>query len=135
MSLASAFSSINWLAVLVAGIVHIVVSLVYFQPVFFGKAWVELTGKEMKPAARWMPAGVAAHLVCVLVLAVIVNLANATTLLEGVAVAILVWIGFIVTLEAGELVWEKIPFKLFLIRIGDHLLTLSLAGAILVLWR
>jgi hypothetical protein len=135
MLLAAAFSSINWLAVLVAGIVHIMVSLVYFQPVFFGKAWVELTGKEMKPAPRYIPFGFAAHLVCVLVLAVIVILANASTLLEGIAVAILVWAGFIVTLEAGELVWEKIPFKLFLIRIGDHLLTLSLAGAILALWR
>jgi hypothetical protein len=35
----------------------------------------------------------------------------------------------------GELVWEKIPFRLFLIRLGDQLLTLSLAGAILALWH
>lgn len=135
MSLSTAFANLNWLAVLVAGVLHIVVSLIYFQPIFFGNAWVQLTGKEMKPAAKWMPAGVLAHLVCVLVLAIIVNLARATTVLEGIGVAILLWLGFIVTLEAGELVWEKIPFKLFLIRIGDHLLTLSLAGAILAVWR
>ncbi len=44
-------------------------------------------------------------------------------------------LGFIVTLEAGKLVWEKIPFKLFLISIGGHLGTLSLAAAVLALWR
>ena len=48
---------------------------------------------------------------------------------------VLVWIGFVVTLEIGELIWEKIPFKLFLIRVGGHLVALSVAGAILAVWR
>jgi hypothetical protein len=70
-----------------------------------------------------------------LVQAVIVNLANATTVMGGIAVGVLVWIGFIVTLEIGELVWEKIPFKLFMIRVGNQLVGLSLAGIILAVWR
>ena len=135
MSLAIAFSTINWLAVLVAWILHIVISLAWYQPVFFGKAWVRLSGKEMTPAVRWIPAGISAHLVCILALAVIVNLANATTVLEGIAAGVLVTVGFVATLLAGELVWEKIPFKLYLIRVGDQLLTLCLGGAILALWR
>lgn len=44
-------------------------------------------------------------------------------------------IGFVVTLETGELIWEKIPPKLFLIRIGNHLVALGLAGIILAIWR
>ena len=135
MLFTTAFSNINWLAVLVVWVAHVVISLVWFQPVFFGKAWVELSGKDLKPAVRWIPVGFAAHLVAVLALAVIVNLANATTLLEGIAAGLLVSIGFIGAMLAGELVWEKIPFKLFLIRIGDQLVTLSLAGAILAVWR
>jgi hypothetical protein len=59
-----------------------------------------------------------------LVLAVIVNLANATTVVGGIVVGVLVWIGFVVTLEIGELIWEKIPFKLFMIRVGNHLVAL-----------
>jgi hypothetical protein len=135
MSFTTAFSTINWLAVLVAWILHVVLSLAWYQPVFFGRAWVALSGKELKPAVRWIPAGFAAHLVCILALAVIVNLANASTVLEGIAAGILVTLGFVATLLGGELVWEKIPFKLYLIRVGDQLLTLSLAGAILALWR
>ena len=50
-------SDINLLAVLVAGVVHIVLGLVWFQPKLFGNVWVKLSGKEMKPATRWIPAG------------------------------------------------------------------------------
>lgn len=135
MSIINALSDLNWLAVLVAWVAHIAVSLVWFQPALFGKAWVLLSGKDLKPATQWIPVGVAAHLMAVLALAVVIRLAIATTLAEGVAVGIFVSIGFIGAMLGGELVWEKIPFRLFLIRLGDHVLTLGLAGAILALWR
>lgn len=135
MSIPTAISGINWLAVLVAWIAHVVISLVWFQPPLFGKAWVELSGKELKPATQWFPAGLAAHLVCVLGLAVIVNMANATTIVEGAALGLMVSICFIGAMLAGELVWEKIPFKLFLIRLGDQVLTLCLAGMLFAIWR
>jgi len=34
-------------------------------------------------------------------------------------------------LEYGELVWEKIPFKLWLVRVGNQLVGLAITGAIL----
>lgn len=135
MSIQTAFTSMNWLAVLVAWISHVVISLLWFQPALFGKAWVRLSGKELKPATQWIPVGLAAHLVAVLALAVIINLANATTVIEGIVLGLLVSIGFIGAMLGGELVWEKIPFKLFLIRLGDHIITLCLAGTIFALSR
>ena len=44
-------------------------------------------------------------------------------------------LGVIVPLELGELTWEKIPVKLFLIRCSHHLIALALIGAILAVWR
>lgn len=135
MSIVIAVSNICWPAVLIAWVSHVVISLVWFQPFFFGRAWVMLSGKELKPAARWIPAGFAAHLAGVLALAVIVNLAGAATLAEGVALGLLVSIGFVGAMLGGELVWEKILFRLFLIRLGDQVLTFCLAGVILTIWR
>jgi hypothetical protein len=135
MSLADALAGLNWWAVIVAWIVHVVVSLVWFQPVFFGKAWTRLSGKELTPAVPWIPAGLAAHFVCVLALAVVVRLDDATTALEGAVVGVFVSVCFIGAMLAGELVWEKIPFRLFLIRLGDQVLTAGIAGAILAVWR
>ncbi len=135
MSTITAIQTINWLAVLVAWISHVVISLLWFQPMFFGKAWVELSGKEMKPATQWIPIGLVAHFICIFALAVIINLALATTVIEGIGLGIMVAICFIGAMLGGELVWEKIPFRLFLIRIGDQILTLGIAGAIFALWR
>jgi hypothetical protein len=135
MSLGATLSEINLLAVLVAGFAHMATGLVWFSPKFFGKQWKELTNQEMKPARQWIAAGIIGHQLIALVLAMVVYLANAKTIVEGFVVGILIWIGFVVTLEIGELIWEKIPFKLFTIRIGNHLVALSIAGAILAIWR
>lgn len=135
MSLTTVFSNINLWAVLVAGLVHTVLGLIWFMPKFFGDAWVELTGKEMKPASQWIAAGLIGHQVMSLVLAVIVNLANATDVIGGIVMGVLVCVGFVMPLEIGELIWEKIPFKLFMIRVGNQLVGLSIAGIILAVWR
>ena len=135
MSLTTGLSDINLLAVFVAGVAHMVTGLVWYTPKLFGNAWAALTGKDLKPARQWLVAGIIGHQVIALALAVIVRLADATTVAGGIAVAVLVWLGFVVTMEIGELIWEKIPFRLFLIRIGNHLVALGIAGAILAVWR
>lgn len=135
MSLSVAFAGLNWWAVLVAWIAHVAVSIVWFQPALFGKAWVRLTGKDLEPAVPWIPAGIVAHFACVLGLAVIVRLAGAVTLLDGIVIGSFVSVCFMGALLAGELVWEKIPFRLFLIRVGDQILTAGIAGAVFAVWR
>lgn len=135
MPLSAAFAGLNWWAVLVAWITHVAVSMLWFQPPLFGKAWMRLTGKSLEPAVRWIPAGLAAHFVCVLGIAVIVKLAGAVTLIDGALVGVFVSVCFIGAMLAGELVWEKIPFRLFLIRLGDQVLTAGIAGAFFAVWR
>ena len=135
MSVITTMTGMNWPAIFILWIAHAAISMAWFSPAVFGKAWVKLSGKEMKPATRWIPVGLLAHLACILALALIVTMARATTFLDGLALGLLVSIGFIGAMLGGELVWEKIPFRLFLIRIGDQILTLGLAGAILAVWR
>ncbi len=126
--------SINYLAVVVAAVVHLLTGLVWYSGRLFGKTWMELTHATLVPAAKWLPLGAVGHLAIALVLAVLIRFAGGPSLVAGLAIGLLVWIGFIVTLEVGELVWEKIPFRLFLLRAGEHFVALSLAGAILGVW-
>jgi hypothetical protein len=128
-------SEINYLAVVVAGLAHTLVGLAWYSRRLFGDAWVELTHATLDPAAKWLPVAAVGHLVIALVLAILIRFAGGPSLAAGLVVALLAWIGFVVTLEIGELVWEKIRFRLFAIRVGEHLVALSLAGAILGLWR
>lgn len=135
MLLTDAVLGTNVWAVLVAGIVHMVTGLVWYRARIFGAAWSALTGKDLAPAKQWLAVGAIGHLVIAFVLSILVHFANATTAVDGLVVGALVWVGFIVTIEIGELIWEKIPVKLFLIRIGEHLVSLGLAGIILAVWR
>ena len=135
MPLTLDWSEINLLAVIVAAIAHMLTGLVWFSSRLFGNAWMQLTGKSMTLTPPGALVGFVGHLLIASVLAVIVVLANATTVLGGIAVGILVWAGFVVTLEVGELIWEKIPLQLFMLRVGNHLVALSIAAAILAVWR
>jgi hypothetical protein len=129
------WSDFNLFAVFTAWIVHIVMGLVWFSPGLFGKAWSELTGKELKPAKQWVVPGLFGHLLMTFVVLILIKLTNAGDGFGGLLIGLLAWIGFIVPMETGELVWEKIPFKLFLIRIGNHFLGCAVSGFILGAWQ
>jgi hypothetical protein len=129
------FSDINYLAVLVAWIVHIVMGLIWFRPELFGNEWSRLTGKELKPAKRWLIPGLIGHLLMIFVLVILIKLTNSNTGFSGMLIGMLTWIGFVVPMESGELVWEKIPFRLFLLRTGNQLLGIAVSGFILGAWQ
>jgi len=129
------FSSINYLAVLVAWIVHIVLGLIWFRPELFGNEWSRLTGKELTPAKKWLVPGLIGHLLMIFVLVILIKLTHATTGLGGMRIGLLAWIGFVVPMESGELVWEKIPFRLFLLRTGNQLVGIAASGYILGAWQ
>ena len=129
------FTDINLYAVFVAWIFHTVSGLLWFQPKLFGNEWSKLTEKELKPAKKWLIPGLVGHLSMVFVLVIIIKMANIDNGLGGVLVGLLGWIGFIVPMEIGELIWEKIPFRLFLIRIGNQFIGIGISGFILGAWQ
>ena len=128
-------TDINLYAVFVAWIIHTASGLLWFQPGLFGNEWSKLTGKELTPAKKWLIPGLVGHLAMVLVLVIIIKLANIDSGMGGLLVGLLCWIGFVVPLEIGELIWEKIPFRLFLIRIGNQFIGMGISGFILGAWQ
>jgi hypothetical protein len=103
------FTEINFYAVFVAWIIHIIIGLLWFQPKLFGNEWSRLTGKELKPARNWIIPGIAGHLAMTLVLVIIIKLASISNGAGGLLIGLLCWTGFIIPMEIGELIWEKNP--------------------------
>jgi Protein of unknown function (DUF1761) len=128
-------TQVNYWAVAAAALAHMLVGLVWFSKPLFGKTWMDITGRDLTPARGLIPLAIVGHLTIALVLALILDFTGITTVLDGIAIGLLVWLGFVVTLEIGELVWERIPFRLFLLRVGNHAVALSAAAAILTVWR
>jgi len=130
---------VNYLAVLFAAIASMVVGSIWYGPLF-GKMYTSVMGMDkMSPEQREaMKKGMAgmyigqfvASLVMFYVLAwVIVGLGH-HSLMGGLKTALLVWIGFFVPLKLGDALWGG-KMTLFWLGIGNSLITLLVAGAII----
>lgn len=96
---------------------------------------VKIDCKDLKPAINWLVPAIIGHFAMILVLVILIRMTNAQDGMSGLFIGILTWIGFIVPMEIGELVWEKNPFRLFLIRIGNQLIGIAASAYILGAWQ
>lgn len=68
------------------------------------------------------------------VLARVLFYAGAATWVQGVSLAIAVWLGFMAAVSASAIIWEKKPWKLVAITEGSYLVTLVVSSIIFTLW-
>lgn len=130
--------NINYWAVLVAAILSMPVGALWYSPILFAKPWMKETGKkmsEMRGATTGYVLAFVAELITAYVLAHIIQYAQATTLLQGLATAFWVWIGFVATAMAVNYTFEGRSQKLYLITAFHHLAVLLVMGAVLGAWR
>jgi uncharacterized protein DUF1761 len=130
---------INFLALLVAAVVKLVVGAIWYAPPVFGKHWLALSGvseAQMKAGlARAMAVDFVASLVMAFVLVHAVVYAGAATAGQGAIVGFFNWLGFVAAVTLAQVVYEQRPFRLFLINNGALLISLLIMGAILAVWR
>lgn len=135
MTVINIIYTLDPVAVLAALILHFAIGMVWYHPSVFGKTWKKLRNGTPDPDLLSMVPGIAAHVVYTLVLALFIKAANAETALDGFLIGMLVAVGFIGTIFINELTFTKMPVKLFLIKFGDEVVSLSAAGILLALWR
>jgi len=136
---------INYLMVLVAAAGNFFIGFLLHGPVL-GKLWMRLanihpTGDE-KLSDMWpkMLQNFFVQLVFVYVFAVMYSLASSSSLmggssvLNGIKVACLVWLGFICTTTSIEVIWMGRSFKLWLYEAFCSLVTCIAMGSIVAAW-
>lgn len=131
---------INYLAVLVCGILSMIVGATWYGPVF-GKAWMKEVGytedelkKDFNPGKIYGLA-VVSHVFMALVLAYLISLTNASTIMEGVRISLSAWFGFIFLTKFINSLFARQTLKLVAIDSGYQLINMLLFGIILILWR
>jgi surface polysaccharide O-acyltransferase-like enzyme len=138
------FHHVNYLAVLVAGVVIFILGGLWYSPALFAKKWTALMGKteaEMKAAAASasIPAMYAVAFLCSLViawaLAIVIGHFGHPSLVKGLKVAGLCWLGFAATTSFATGLFSMTPKPLWLINSGYNLVSFLVAGAILGVWR
>lgn len=138
---------VNYLAVLVSAVASMVIGSIWYGPLF-GKKFIALMGMDkMSPEQQAeMKKGMTmtyvwqfiASLVMFYVLAHVMGLSqsfyNYSPVQTGLTTAFWVWLGFVVPIKLGDALWGG-KMALFWLGIGNMLLTLLAAGAIIGAWR
>lgn len=131
------YSDVNFLAVIVSGILYIVIGGLWYSPKVFGSKWMELSKiqpEECKDMGKCYLGCFVLGLIMSFVLALFVQAAHATTALEGAIVGFWAWLGFGATIPFSAVLWERKPIALYLMHTGCLLVTLLAIGVLLALW-
>ena len=141
------YPTINYLAVLVAGIVIFVLGGLWYSPVLFAKRWIALQGRTeeqmiAQAAAANMPVMYVSAFVCGFVTAwvmahILAHVASSLTLNAGTGALIgfMCWLGFAATSSYATALFSGKPKQLWLIDSSYNLVSFVVAGMILAVWR
>jgi hypothetical protein len=131
--------SVNSPAVIVAAVVQFVLGAIWFS--ILQKPWLASVGKTLSELRQQDNAtlayvvGFGADLILAWMLARLMIITDRTTVMGGVGLAALLWLGFTATTMATAFVFEARSLKAFAIVAGYPLIAMLLTGAILGAWK
>jgi hypothetical protein len=142
---------VNYLAVLVAGLVIFLIGGLWYSPILFAKKWMALQGRteeQMRADAAGsnMPLMYLGAFICGLIiawsLAVLANHFSPTAFigtgelaLHGAKLGLFCWFGFVATTSFAMGIFSMKPKQLWLIDTGYNLVSFVIAGIIIMVWR
>jgi hypothetical protein len=103
-------------------------SSLWYSPMLFGRQFVALSGMTTNAAPEG--AKIAAELLRNLLLALVISRLLAGQRVDklpaSLGLAVMLWLGFPLTLLSGSVLWQNVPLQLALIHSGDWLLKILL---------
>lgn len=94
------FAGINWLAVAAAAVIALVLRVIWYSPFLFGRARSRaLGGASAEGGARAHAGAFVAYVVMAIVLSILIDSTGAMTIVEGLHLGFLCWLGFAATVS------------------------------------
>lgn len=133
---------INYWAVLVAAVANMVIGSIWFGPMF-SRTWMRLSGMTPEALERAKAKGMASQyllafvgsLLMAFVLAHAFEFASTYMKVSGYPAGISTgfwnWLGFIVPVTLGAVLWEGKSWKYWFLNIGYYLISLVVMGMII----
>ena len=126
----------QWLVILIGAVIQMVLGALWYSPLLFGKTWMKWMGYTDKSMEKAKAGGMAKYYLAAFVGAVltsfvlvrIIILIGAVSLSGGMVTALLLWLGFAVPLLLSSVLWEKKPFKVYLLNIAHYLVSFVVVG-------
>lgn len=139
------FLGVNLLAVLACAIAGMVVGFLWYSPMLFANPWMVLMGYDpndkakiaemQKSAGPSYAMSFVASILTAFVLGKLIAVAGAMTAVDGLKIGLVVWLGFVTTVQFTNALFSKQRNKLYMINTGYQLVCYVAMGAILGAWR
>jgi len=130
---------VNYLAVVVAAVVALVIGFIWYSPRVFGNRWMAYLGTTQaqlgNPGPTGMLVGVVASLINAWVLAVLALNLGGKSVTDGILLGVLAWLGFMATITAAQISFEKKSWGLWVLNNAHNLLVQVIMAAIVTAWR
>ena len=130
---------VNYLAVVVAMVVALVIGFIWYSPRVFGNRWMAYLGTTQaqlgNPGPTGMLVGVVASLINAWALAVLALNLGGKSVTDGVLLGVLAWLGFMATITAAQISFEKKSWGLWVLNNAHNLLVQVIMAAIVTAWR
>lgn len=130
---------VNYLAVVVAAVVALVIGFIWYSPRVFGTRWMTYLGTTQaqlgNPGPTGLLVGVVASLLNAWVLAVLALNLGGKSVTDGVLLGVLAWLGFMATITAAQISFEKKSWGLWVLNNAHNLLVQVIMAAIVTAWR
>ncbi len=138
MDMGQAFATLNWWAVIVASISAFALGAIWYSPMMFGKAWMEVAGmteevmKNMNPAKTY---GGAFILTLIAAINLGMFLGPQSDLTFGISAGAATGIGWVATAFGVVYLFEQRPMTHWFINGAYWVVCLIIMGAILGAWH
>jgi len=130
---------VNYLAVVVAAVVALVIGFIWYSPRVFGNRWMAYLGTTQaqlgNPGPTGMLVGVVASLINAWALAVLALNLGGKSVTDGILLGVLAWLGFMATITAAQISFEKKSWGLWVLNNAHNLLVQVIMAAIVTAWR
>jgi hypothetical protein len=134
---------INWLAIVAAVIVNMVIGFVWYSPALFAKPWAKLTGRKMNEmgdgAQGYILTTVGAFFQAFILLHFVTYAAyfypDYSAASVGMLTAFWAWLAFVAVPQGVNTVFAGTRKKLLAINTGYFLVVLLINGVLLSVWK
>ena len=128
---------INIFAIIVIAVIYWILGALWYSKILFGNLWMKSIGKtedelEMK-ASSFIGSAIISFMIP-LFLAILLELIGTINLVNAILVALIIWIGFDVTIGLYDVLYLDKNIKTYLVDSLYHLAGFLIAGIILGLW-
>ena len=133
-----ALGDLNWLAVIVAGLAYFAIGAIWYSNGLMGKQYRAAIGQDPNAPAKMEPAALVTNLIGWIVAAAALGLVSlsigADSVGDGLALGLLVWLGFIATNRVVAAMYEGPNRALMMVNGPYNLIGYLAMGVILAVW-